>query len=323
MAALDIDPRQFRNALGAFTTGVTIVTTCDQEGRDIGLTVNSFNSVSLDPPLVLWSLAKSSASLDAFRDAKYFAVHILGADQEELSNRFAQRGIDKFEGLTPARGNGGIPLLEGCAARFECRSSFQYEGGDHEIFVGEVITFEHFDKPPLVFQGGKYAYAISKGDKGPRAQNYGDGYEHIGRHALNVLLGMAYHQLNTMLEPQLSRLNLREEQYWAISISTMGRKGRTIADLNRMVEFTGKHVSVDSVEELRARNLVELRGEGDSAQVFLTDSGNRLLMEMAAITKAIEADAEENLDYSEIQLLRQLLLRLIRSALEHEDGKSQ
>src|SRR5438874_864278 len=127
-----IDTRQFRSALGSFTTGVTIVTTRDRSGQDIGLTVNSFSSVSLEPPLVLWSLAKSAASHPAFLEAKYFAVHILAADQEQTSNRFSQRGADKFLGLQCARGHGGIPLLEGCAARFECASAFRHEGGDHE-----------------------------------------------------------------------------------------------------------------------------------------------------------------------------------------------
>ncbi|HEX4597310.1 MAG TPA: flavin reductase family protein, partial [Burkholderiaceae bacterium] len=147
-----IDARGFRNALGTFTTGVTIVTTRDAVGHDVGLTVNSFNSVSLDPPLVLWSLARSSGSLAAFVGAEYFAVHILGARQEALSNRFAQRGADKFGDLVLARGRGGVPLLDGCAARLECRTAYRYEGGDHEIFVGEVLSFEHFDQSPLVFQ---------------------------------------------------------------------------------------------------------------------------------------------------------------------------
>ena len=117
--AAAIDAREFRNALGSFTTGVTIVTTRDASGHDVGLTANSFNSVSLDPPLVLWSLAKSSTSLSAFVEAKHFAVHILAADQEPLSNRFATRGADKFAGLQIERGEGGMPLLHGCAARFD------------------------------------------------------------------------------------------------------------------------------------------------------------------------------------------------------------
>ena len=106
-----IDTRAFRDALGSFVTGVTIVTTRG-EGTDIGLTANSFNSVSLEPPMVLWSLALSSSSLPAFRQAPWWAVHILASEQEELSARFAQRGIDKFAGLAISRGPGGIPLLD-------------------------------------------------------------------------------------------------------------------------------------------------------------------------------------------------------------------
>ena len=152
-----IDPQALRQALGSFATGVTIVTTRDAAGLDVGLTANSFNSVSLNPPMILWSLAKSSRSLLAFVEAREFAVHILAADQRALSNRFAQRGIDKFATLTVSRSGHGTPLLEGCSARFICRTAFRYEGGDHDIFVGEVTTFEHFDRPPLLFHGGRYA----------------------------------------------------------------------------------------------------------------------------------------------------------------------
>ena len=162
-----IDKRAFRNALGAFTTGVTVVTTRDGSGRDVGLTVNSFNSVSLEPPLVLWSLARNSGSLPAFMDAEHFAVHILAADQEPMSNLFAQRGADKFAGIDVARGEGGVPLLPGCSARFRCRTAFRHEGGDHEIFVGEVLGFEAFERAPLVFHRGGYAVAVKKRPRWP------------------------------------------------------------------------------------------------------------------------------------------------------------
>src|SRR6267154_5224513 len=108
---MSIEKLQFRNALGAFATGVTIVTTRDHGGRDVGLTANSFNSVSLNPPMVLWSLAKSARSRSAFEAAQHWAVHILAADQEELANRFATRGTDKFAGLTTDDGRGQVPLL--------------------------------------------------------------------------------------------------------------------------------------------------------------------------------------------------------------------
>jgi flavin reductase (DIM6/NTAB) family NADH-FMN oxidoreductase RutF len=149
------DPREFRNALGSFATGVTIITTRDAEGAPVGITASSFNSVSLDPPLVLFSLARTARSLPAFAGAQHWAVHILRAEQEELCGRFARSGADKFAGLDFASGEGGAPLLGGCAARMQCRTAFRYEGGDHLIFVGEVLAFDRAEAPPLVFHAGR------------------------------------------------------------------------------------------------------------------------------------------------------------------------
>jgi 3-hydroxy-9,10-secoandrosta-1,3,5(10)-triene-9,17-dione monooxygenase reductase component len=149
------DAREFRNALGTFATGVTIITTRDAVGAPIGITASSFNSVSLDPPLVLFSLAKTSRSLAAFAQARHWAVHILGAAQEDLCGRFARSGADKFAGLELGQGYGDAPLLSGCAARMQCRTAFRHEGGDHLIFVGEVLAFDRAEAPPLVFHAGR------------------------------------------------------------------------------------------------------------------------------------------------------------------------
>jgi flavin reductase (DIM6/NTAB) family NADH-FMN oxidoreductase RutF len=153
-----IDARAFRAALGAFATGVTVITTSAPDGTPVGLTANSFNSVSLDPPMVLWSLARCAWSLPIFQQASHWAVHVLGVDQQALSNRFARPGADKFRGLPVGWSSTGIPLLEGCAARFECETAFRHEGGDHIIMVGTVTHFERGgDSAPLVFHGGRYA----------------------------------------------------------------------------------------------------------------------------------------------------------------------
>lgn len=154
------DSQSLRHALGAFATGVTIITAVDGDGHDVGMTVNSFNSVSLTPPMVLWSLGRSSTNIAAFLQAKHFAVHVLAADQEALATRFAQRGIDRFAGMERGRGPDGIPLLDGAAARFQCRTAFQYEGGDHVIFVGEVLHYDHWPREPLVFKRGRFALAL-------------------------------------------------------------------------------------------------------------------------------------------------------------------
>ncbi|AWI82094.1 nitrilotriacetate monooxygenase [Parazoarcus communis] len=152
-----IDSRELRDALGHFATGVTIITTTDAEGQPVGVTVNSFASVSLDPPLVLWSLAKRSYSLPAFTQASGFAIHVLASNQQALSDRFARGAGDKFNGVDTAQGIDGIPLLPGCAAVFECSTAHQYDGGDHLILVGRVRKLHVDDRAPLLFYRGRYA----------------------------------------------------------------------------------------------------------------------------------------------------------------------
>ena len=149
--------RAFRDALGSFATGVTIATTLAEDEAPVGVTASSFNSVSLDPPLVLWSLAKSAQSRAAFTSSGHFAVHVLAASQQDLSDRFARSGVDKFAGLEWEAGELGSPLFPDFAARFECKTRHEYEGGDHVILVGEVVAFEANDVPPLLFHAGSYA----------------------------------------------------------------------------------------------------------------------------------------------------------------------
>ena len=151
-----VDARAFRNALGMFATGVTVITTRAQSGEYAGLTVNSFGSVSLDPPLVLWSLSLYSPSLPAFQNCGHYAINILALDQVDLSTRFAASNTDRFAGLDFMPGTCGAPLLPGCCAWFECRNEARHAGGDHIIFVGLVERFRREDREPLVFQGGRY-----------------------------------------------------------------------------------------------------------------------------------------------------------------------
>lgn len=150
------DAQDFRRALGRFPTGVTVVTTRAPDGGFIGLTANSFNSVSLDPPLVLWSIGKRQASLPLFQQARIFAVNVLAADQIELSQRFASPVADRFRGVSTFRASSGAPLLEGCAAWFDCALHHSYDGGDHLIFVGKVLACRAEAKPALVYADGQY-----------------------------------------------------------------------------------------------------------------------------------------------------------------------
>lgn len=151
------DTKEFRAALGAFATGVTIMTTSNADGGPIGMTASSFNTVSLNPPLVMWALGKESRSLVAFQSARGFAVHVLSAGQKDLSNRFASDIDAKFKDIPFTVSALGNPLLETFAARFDCKTIHQYEGGDHIIFVGEVSAFVSVDVAPLLFHRGSYA----------------------------------------------------------------------------------------------------------------------------------------------------------------------
>ena len=147
----------FRAALGMFATGVTIVTARGADGAPVGLTANSFNSVSLTPPLVLWSLARSAGSMPAFEQGSHYAINILAADQHALALRFASKSIDRFAELGFREGAGGAPVLEGAAAVFECFNRSRYEEGDHVIFVGEVERCSwRIGAQPLIFHGGRY-----------------------------------------------------------------------------------------------------------------------------------------------------------------------
>ena len=152
-----IDPLDLRRAFGRFATGVTVVTAVLPDGRKLGLTANSFASVSLDPPLVSWNYRLASPHLQALMACEHFLVHVLSAEQQALSHRMAHPADDKFEGLDVELGLGGAPRLPGSLATFECELRQTVTAGDHVIFIGEVIHYGHTDGEPLVFVNGRYA----------------------------------------------------------------------------------------------------------------------------------------------------------------------
>jgi flavin reductase (DIM6/NTAB) family NADH-FMN oxidoreductase RutF len=147
---------ELRKALGTFATGVTIVTTLTPDKQLVGITANSFSSVSLDPPIVLWSLKKSSPSLEAFDHNGRFVVNVLTENQKDLSTRFASSISDKFSSVLYAKGIDGLPLIDSCAATFQCKTYQRIEAGDHILFLGLVEAFEHHNHPTLMFCKGKY-----------------------------------------------------------------------------------------------------------------------------------------------------------------------
>ena len=156
MSPNEFDSVEYRRALGCFATGVAVVTALDRNGEKIGITVNSFNSVSLNPPLVLWSIGEESLSYSAFVEAEYFAVNVLATHQHEVCGRFASKGENKFLDLVCDEGLEGVPLLPEFSAVFECRTEHRYDGGDHKIIVGRVQRFEDRKTDPLIFYRGHF-----------------------------------------------------------------------------------------------------------------------------------------------------------------------
>ncbi len=155
--------QDFRSALGHFATGVTVVTCHDAEFGLIGLTASSFNSLSLTPPLVLWSLAHTASSMASLKRGTHYAINVLAADQQCLAERFARKNADRFAGIPWRTGICGAPILEGVAAVFECFNRSRYEEGDHTIFVGEVEHCERRDDAePLVFHAGRFCTARTR-----------------------------------------------------------------------------------------------------------------------------------------------------------------
>jgi 3-hydroxy-9,10-secoandrosta-1,3,5(10)-triene-9,17-dione monooxygenase reductase component len=305
----DFDPKQLRQVLGTFATGVTVITTRAPDGTPVGLTANSFNSVSLNPPMVLWSLAKTARSRDAFESSTHWAVHILGADQEELANRFATRGTDKFAALAIEHGAGGVPMLPGCAARLQCRTSFKYEGGDHVIFVGDVLAVDHSDIAPLVFQAGAFAVATRK-VYGPLSgtEREATATESFGDDFLDYLLPRAHYQIYARIREYHAGLGLSDADYFVL-VTLIAADGRSRIEVDALWSPTGHHVTAQTIDGLVARDLVRCDDHGE--RLFLTAAGRRTGLMVLAAAKNIESEVLSKFTYWEVVSLKTLLKHLV------------
>jgi 3-hydroxy-9,10-secoandrosta-1,3,5(10)-triene-9,17-dione monooxygenase reductase component len=312
--AIAFEGKHFRNALGAFATGVTIVTTRDSAGADVGMTANSFNSVSLDPPMVLWSLAKTSASLPAFMENAAFAVHVLASDQQPLSDKFARRGEDKFGGVSFERGLNDVPLLQGCSARFQCRTAYRYEGGDHVILVGEVLDFNHFPREPLLFHGGKYAKVLprAKDDALSAAQDVESSYR---KDFLTYLVGVASAELSRPVRDRYSAVGLTDEEYFVLTL-LMAQPNQTVQDVHSLLALGGYRFTEDMLQSMAEAGYLSVDASSAERKMHLQPKGRELAIEIFAVAKASESAAEWALDIDELKLLKQLLKKFIRGKRE-------
>ncbi|CAM3601479.1 flavin reductase family protein [Polaromonas hydrogenivorans] len=306
-----LDPKEFRAALGSFATGVTVITARAADGTAVGLTANSFNSVSIDPPMVLWSLSKRAYSLPVFTASEHWAVHVLAADQEPLSNRFARAGEDKFAGLDLEDNVASLPLLKGCAARFQCKTSFQYEGGDHIIFVGEVTSFERSDHPPLVFHAGRYALATQKDPSLPQARSarVAGGFS---EDLLGYLLGRAFFQFHEGLRSKLNAHGLSDPQWWVIAALT-AKDGVTAQAVDAAISYSLGCASEPILQSLLPTGWLAVEGvdEQGIAIYCLTTSGRDRSLHLLAAAKSIEVDMIARIGYADGALLKTLLHKFI------------
>lgn len=303
------DPQDFRRALGAFATGVTIVTARAADGSPVGITANSFNSVSLDPPMVLWSLAKNARSLPVFAGTEHWNVHVLANDQEMLSNRFARAGEDKFGGLELDTGVSDAPLIPGCSARFQCRTAFQYEGGDHVIFVGEVVDYDCAPNPPLLYVTGGYALAAGKaGAVASVAGEAGQDDAIYSENLLGYLLGRAHYQFVAGFRRTLDEHALTDADFFVLSLLSV-RQPLSAAEIASHIAYTGADIGPAALQSLRTRGLLEF--DEPAGGWRLGARGRNAILHVLAAAKAVEADALERLDPMEAVGLRNLLKRLI------------
>lgn len=306
-----VDRQAFRNALGRFATGVTVITARDAEAGLVGITANSFSSVSLDPPMVLWSLSRTSSTLEYFRRARHFCVNVLAADQIELSNRFAGRHWQKFDGVPIREGLGGAPVLEGCAAVFECATSFVYEGGDHLIFVGEVQSFTQNDAPTLLFHRGRYAVSGPHPAFDSAVRRSSAGRTPFLDDYLDYLLARAAAAFQQALHSQVADPRLQSHD-WRILAALADYDGCELDTLLASV-ILPLDALLAALQRLQRHGLLESRqGWNDAEAWFLTAAGRELAVRLLANAKAHETDVlGRHFSAEEAFRLKEFLNRLL------------
>jgi len=302
------DPREFRNALGQFATGVTVVTTMADDAKPVGVTASSFNSVSLDPPLVLWSLAKSSNSMPVFQNSGGFNVHILASHQDALSNKFARPSETKFDDVEWDSCEAGNPVLPEYAALFRCETQYQYEGGDHVIFVGKVVEYETHNYPVLVFHGGKYADAKVKPKK-PEIELPSVDVE-SGQYTeefLLYLVSRAHFQSSYPIRKSCYDIGMSEPEYFCLSLLSMsGPLSRS--EIVTRLEHTGHHPDEEIFARLTRKGWVS----EDNTAVSISEEGQKMFIQLLAQSKALEEQLTKYFTDDEIDGAKAFLKKLIK-----------
>lgn len=306
------DGRAFRRCLGQFATGVTVMTAKDGE-QLAGLSVNSFAALSLDPPLILWSVRRESGSWPIFRQAGHFAVNVLSCDQVELSNRFATAGGDKFSQTPWMPGYRGAPLLAGAIAHLECDLVQVHEGGDHYVLVGKVQRYARFAGEPLLFAQGRYAVldehpGSADGPAASRPSCPTDAAEG----SLMRLLHYTSHQMSTWFDEHREAEGLTVAQFRIYG--WLRTQARTLEELKGLAYLGGRDAD-DTVANLLERGHVEADGSGT---LHLTVRGRERADASARRVSAFESDLFRDLSAEELAATRRVLGSLLQRASTHE-----
>ncbi len=264
--------RELRDALSTFATGVTIVTAADPRGDPAGMTASSFNSVSMEPPLILWSVTKNALSAEIFRTAKHFAVHVLSSNQVKLSNLFASSGADKFSDTPYFRDQNDVPVIPGTASRFDCSAWACYEGGDHWIIVGRVENIQRENTESLVFSGGSYATASTLRPPSSNDTVTLDGAGGPIDELLIYNLSRAYHQMADQFHHAVRNSGLTIPE-WRILASLHGKMSHSLSELAART-FIDPVSLADMLLSMQEQDLCKATGEPPQIQVTGTAAGH-------------------------------------------------
>lgn len=305
------DLAAYRRCLSQFATGVTVVTARTTEGQLVAMTANSFSSVSLDPPLVSWSVKRTSQSFAAFETAPSFAINILASDQIELSRHFGKSGDDKFDGVEWSPGIDGVPLLTGAAAAIECRCAQHHDGGDHLIMLGSVQRFSLCEREVLLFVQGRYGVARDHPARAARIPHLAADQGNAGpiNELMPGLLYRAYGALSTDIE-KVQRAEGFTHAEGRILGAIATYPGRTLESLLPEL-YLATSVAEDGVVKLAAEDLVNIDA-GDA--MALTEEGQRRLKKLIDATIEQEAEKLEGITPQELDTTRRVLRHLIRGA---------
>lgn len=306
--AQQLDPKAFRRALGNFATGVTVITAQDSEGNRVGVTANSFNSVSLDPALILWSIDKRSRSQDVFLNASHFAVNILSVDQIDVSNNFAKPVEDKFAGMHYTEGPGGSFILDNCAAHFECENYQTIDAGDHIILIGKVVNFSDNGKPPLLYHQGAYSAVLPHPSlkvsenvaEYKASQSSSELYDNM-----HYLLTQAVRAYQNEYYPKQLAVGLSVSEARLVMV-LYGEHGSTREEMLKEVGMPMREINV-AVDALKNKGLLECNDK----RLSLTDKGQATAKGLCDIAVSHQKAVFDHYSKEEITVFKKILRELI------------